>query len=173
MSKTLSNEGIISFLSNIFCCTKKTLESPLDCKEIKPINSKGNQPWIFIGRTDAEAPILWPLIRRANALEKTLMLGKREGRRRGRQRMRWLDGINNSMDMSLSKLWELVMDSEAGVLWFMGSQRVGHDWATELNWKIIEEKTLCQKPKHPKRSAARLSLLCWKIWKYGFLRSPW
>ena len=61
MSKTSSNEGIVVFfLSNTFCCTKKTLESPLDCKEIKPINSKGNQPWIFIGRTDAEAPILWP-----------------------------------------------------------------------------------------------------------------
>ena len=71
---------------------EKTLESPLDCKEIQPVNPKGNQPWIFIGRTDAEAeaPILWPPMQRANSLEKTLMLGKLEGRkRRGWQRMRW------------------------------------------------------------------------------------
>ena len=78
------------------------------------------------------------LMPRADSFEKTLMLGKIEGRRRrGRQRMRWLDGITNSMDMSLSELRELVMDREACHLWFMGLQRVGHDWATELNWTRV------------------------------------
>jgi len=95
---------------------EKTLESPLDCKEIKPVNPKGDQPWIFIRRTDAEAeaPILWPPAERADSLEKTLMLGKIEGkRRRGWQRIRLLDGITNSVDMSWSKLQETVKDREA------------------------------------------------------------
>ena len=121
---------------------EKTLESPLDFKEIQPVHPKGDQSWVFFGRTDAkgETPVLWPPHAKS-WLENTLMLGGIEGRRkRGQQRMRWLDGITDSMDVGLSELGSWWWTWRPGVLRFMGSRSHKEsdmtEWLnwTELNW---------------------------------------
>ena len=117
---------------------EKTLESPLDSKEIKPVNPRGNQPWTFFGRTGAEAPILWPLDEVSRLTGKDPDAGKIGGRRRwGWQRMRWLDNITDSLVRNLSKLWEIVEDRgdwHAAVHGVTKGQTRLSDWTTV--WKI-------------------------------------
>ena len=124
---------------------EKTLESPLDCKEIQPVQPKGNQLWIFIGKivAEAESLILWPPHAKPDSLEKILMLGKIEGkRRRGQQRMRWLDSITDSIDTNFSKLQEIVEDRGA---WSAIVHGVTKSWTqlsnlTTTNISIKREK---------------------------------
>ena len=115
---------------------KKTLESPLDCKEIQPVHPKENQSWIFIGglMLKLKRQYFGHLMQRADTMEKTLMLGKIEGRRRGWQRMRWLDGITDSMDMGLGRLREGVDDGQGGLACCNSWDHKESDTTERLNW---------------------------------------
>ena len=129
------------FISSSFpdTCTQLLLLLKFFCKEIKPVNPKGNQHWTFMGRTDAEAgtPVLWPPDAKNQLIENTPMLGKIEGRRRrGRQKMRWLDDITDSKDVSLSKLQKMVKDREA---W----HATVHGVTNSRTWLTTEHEQQC------------------------------